>query len=587
MLLLGEAIQHATWHSGQSQAHGPEGMMHLGIAHGHPPNVPDPKSRGSTISEQAIVAPKAAVCATPARRPVVDEGERTRPDPWPSPGTVTADSDVYTRTSVLLEGEQKHVLPFEGSEQHAAPCTPQLFSSSSFLVVPPPPVAVARDVLHGKRRATDLEGRADPYPEVLKPPDCAAEDLDESGGASSVPGDLPVVPGDLGTLGLADAIVNTRTEAREPARVVAQEPGGALSAVKAEPNPTEDTAGIEPVGAAERAAAAESEALEPWAEGKGRHGLDTAPQDDTAAARRGPDTAPQGHSTKGKQVLEALPPQGDVGTRGHGRDTTPPGNPIEGGPAHGAARRSDSTEGKRKFEALPKGFPVGRDTSHGHERATERDLPTREGARVRNPAWRPDPNKRAFGAQPQGATTAGERKCVPREHVGEGEQELEPPLRGASIERGRERTRLPRKPPLEGAPTAVGTEGTCQPRRKPPWEATHDPTRPIEARRASARGTIDCPTSPTWPLENFVSLATSTMKQATYLCLWSLLPRITGRHRRRRRFEAERWPIESERTRGRCTRGLYRGRHMLSHAASCATRLEHAGHTLSKTSNKT
>jgi len=73
-------------------------------------------------------------------------------DPWPSLGTVTTDSDACTSASVLLEGEQKPVLPSEGSEQDAASCTPQkhfLFLVSPLLHM------VAHDTLHGERLATE------------------------------------------------------------------------------------------------------------------------------------------------------------------------------------------------------------------------------------------------------------------------------------------------------------------------------------------------------------------------------------------------------------------------------------------------
>ena len=90
-------------------------------------------------------------------------------------------------------------------------------------------------VLCGKRHTTNLEGYVNPYPKVLKMPNCAAKDLDESGGVLLVPGDLPVVPGSLDILGFADAIANVEAKVREPACVEAQESGGVLLAAKAKP----------------------------------------------------------------------------------------------------------------------------------------------------------------------------------------------------------------------------------------------------------------------------------------------------------------------------------------------------------------
>ena len=141
------------------------------------------------VLEQYNVDLKAPGRAQQARRPVADKVARAYPGPCPNLGIITTDSDVYTKASVLLEGEQNYALPFEGSEQYAAPCTPQSFSLSLVSLEP------------------------------LKPPDCDAEDLEKS--------------------------------------------GGAWEAAKAVPGPTKYTAGVELVGTAEGAVAAEPEALEP------------------------------------------------------------------------------------------------------------------------------------------------------------------------------------------------------------------------------------------------------------------------------------------------------------------------------------
>jgi hypothetical protein len=37
----GKALQHTTWHTGQPQVQTPEGKEPLGMAHGHPPDLPD------------------------------------------------------------------------------------------------------------------------------------------------------------------------------------------------------------------------------------------------------------------------------------------------------------------------------------------------------------------------------------------------------------------------------------------------------------------------------------------------------------------------------------------------------------------
>jgi hypothetical protein len=151
-LLRGEAPQCASWHISQMQARAPEGKQPLGTVHGRLPDLPDPYSRGSTIPELATFVPKAPVRAYQAWRPVPDEGACARPDPWPSLGIATADSDAYTKASVLLEGEQESSLPFEGSEQYAVPCTPQNLSSSP-LTLDLPLETLARAATYSERAA--------------------------------------------------------------------------------------------------------------------------------------------------------------------------------------------------------------------------------------------------------------------------------------------------------------------------------------------------------------------------------------------------------------------------------------------------
>jgi hypothetical protein len=70
-----------------------------------------------------MIIQEALVCISKVWRPLVDEGDCMHPESWPNLGATTVNSDVYTRTSVLLEGEQNIILLFEGSEQHTTPCT--------------------------------------------------------------------------------------------------------------------------------------------------------------------------------------------------------------------------------------------------------------------------------------------------------------------------------------------------------------------------------------------------------------------------------------------------------------------------------
>ena len=75
--------------------------------------------RGSVILEQYNVDSRAPVRAQQAWRPVADEVAHVCPGPCPNLGIITTDSDIYTKASVLLEGEQSYALPFEGSEQRS------------------------------------------------------------------------------------------------------------------------------------------------------------------------------------------------------------------------------------------------------------------------------------------------------------------------------------------------------------------------------------------------------------------------------------------------------------------------------------
>jgi hypothetical protein len=216
----GEGTQRATWRNGQSQTRRHECMWPLREAHGHPPDLPDPYPRSSIAPEHAVVDPKAHVVAYEARRPVPDEHMSARPEPWPGTGSKIEDPDACTRASVSLEGEQNIILPFVGSKQYVAPCTPHI---SPLSVVPPPPKILAPGIPPGEEATSIRCAAADPV----------AEGLEESGGVWE-----------------------------------------ATSTIHA---PTKDTTGIELVGTAERAAAAEPEALEPWAGDEAWRRLHTAP----------------------------------------------------------------------------------------------------------------------------------------------------------------------------------------------------------------------------------------------------------------------------------------------------------------------
>ena len=76
---------------------------------------------------EAPVEGEPNIAALKAWRPIFDESVHVHPTPLPGPDATTNNFDAYTRALVLLKGEQNSILPCEGCEQHAAPCTPQNF----------------------------------------------------------------------------------------------------------------------------------------------------------------------------------------------------------------------------------------------------------------------------------------------------------------------------------------------------------------------------------------------------------------------------------------------------------------------------
>jgi len=128
---------------GLTSARALEGNTPIGGAHGRPPDLPNSQEHGSIVWELAFVGSKARVRVHKARRPVLDERACTHPDPWPSLGIITIDPDIYLGSALQLEGEQNFHIPCVGSELHAAPSAPQIFSSPS----PLPPVLSPSDTL--------------------------------------------------------------------------------------------------------------------------------------------------------------------------------------------------------------------------------------------------------------------------------------------------------------------------------------------------------------------------------------------------------------------------------------------------------
>jgi hypothetical protein len=164
-----------------------------------------------------FINPKVHVRAYQARRPVIDKGGCTHPEPWPQPGCRCCQLGCLYKGVSTAREEKNSSLPFV-SEQYAARCTSQTFS---LFLVPPPFETLAHDITPGEG-ANPIQGATDnPDLEPLKPPDLVIEDLGEAGVVPLAPSDAPGLPEHLERLGLVCAAVGM------------QEPGGALAAMSA------------------------------------------------------------------------------------------------------------------------------------------------------------------------------------------------------------------------------------------------------------------------------------------------------------------------------------------------------------------
>jgi hypothetical protein len=257
-----------------------------------------------------------------ARRSVPDEGARARPDLWPSPDVVITNLAACLGSALQLEGEQNFHIPCAGSELHAAcPTSPSIFViftlTLSVTVRHPARENAPGEGAASEWRATDIcperweppdlpcgEGAAIERrttearrPEPWKPPDPHDEVLQESGGALSALGNVPVIQDHLGPAAMAE---NADVRLPEPSSVDAHERGRALPVVGAAPALAKDTAGVEPAGEATRAAAAKSEALVPQAQGEAKREIETSSEGE---GQRKPEAPPR----KGKHEVNPLP----------------------------------------------------------------------------------------------------------------------------------------------------------------------------------------------------------------------------------------------------------------------------------------
>jgi hypothetical protein len=161
-LFQGKAPPCTTWHESQELVQALEGQELLREVHRYPLNLLDSYFKASVEGEPGIAMLK-------AQRPVFDECAHVHFDLLPSPGAATTNLDVCTKALVPLKGEQNFDLPCVGSEQYAAPCAPQSFSSSPSPLLPPSLEIITCGIAPGKH-ATPIQHRV-PHLEILKLPD--------------------------------------------------------------------------------------------------------------------------------------------------------------------------------------------------------------------------------------------------------------------------------------------------------------------------------------------------------------------------------------------------------------------------------
>ena len=143
----GEALQHVMWHVCPALVCMLESETSLGEVHGHLPDIPNLYPQDPIVPEHIIIDPKALVHAYQVQRPVLNKGAHASPELWPSLGIIITKSDTCTRASVLLKGEQNYVLLFEGSEQYAAPCTPQISPMSVAILLTLKPLKLPNPIM--------------------------------------------------------------------------------------------------------------------------------------------------------------------------------------------------------------------------------------------------------------------------------------------------------------------------------------------------------------------------------------------------------------------------------------------------------
>jgi len=228
------------WHKSQLLVWAFKGHKPLQWAHGHPPDLLNLQFEDPITLEAGVVIQK-------AQKPVFVKGEHACPNLWPSPGAITTNLNIYSRASVLLEGEQNKILPGVGSEQHAAQPAPQNPFPFSLLLD-----TCTHGIMPGKGD-TPVPHATKPHLKALKLPGLCEDPLDKPGGV------------------LLRHVYIARKVGAKAVKCVSIEvhkPEGAPLDANPALAPTEDTTSVELIGMAKKAATTEPKALEPRAEGE-------------------------------------------------------------------------------------------------------------------------------------------------------------------------------------------------------------------------------------------------------------------------------------------------------------------------------
>src|SRR5712691_6887078 len=278
-------------------------------------------------------------------------------------------SEYLFRVSNTARGGAKHILTMCGERAARRPICPPNFIS---LFLSPFDTLARENPSRGEAAATKWPTTEHRCP---KPSNPQVEDLEESGGAPALDSS-PILhgsPGDLDSLGLVCTVADADTGRVEPSRVDAHEQGGVLPVTGAAPVLAEETAGVEPAGEAERAAAAKSEALAPWMQGETRREVKTL-REGRCVHEPPPEALPRKREREvDKPNLRCCHESASASVPERGKNPNPKSRHRRERASANAARRRKATQtranvspaGRRESRRARTSCPLGRDQTLG------------------------------------------------------------------------------------------------------------------------------------------------------------------------------------------------------------------------------